>query len=64
MRATSVNVAEPSFFYLVMAKSCFRRAVSSPHPKAGGTLRELGRNYLSKSGGLAPHELRAVAAKH
>ena len=64
MRATSVNVAEPSFFYLVMAKSCFRRAVSTPHPKAGGTLRELGRNYLSKAGGLAPHELRAVAAKH
>jgi hypothetical protein len=54
MRATSINVAEPSFFYLVMAKSCFRRAVSTPHPKAGGTLRELGHNYLAKAGGLAP----------
>ena len=64
MRDTTVNAAEPSFFYLVMAKSCFRRAVSTPHPKAGGTLRELGRNYLAKAGGLAPHEPRSTASWH
>ena len=64
MRATSTNAAEPSFFYLVMAKSCFRRAASTPHPKAGGTLRELGRNYLAKAGGLAPRQPRAVASQH
>ena len=64
MRDTTVNAAEPSFFYLVMAKSCFRRAVSTSHPKAGGTLRELGRNYLAKAGGLAPRGQRAIAAKH
>jgi hypothetical protein len=52
--------AEPSFFYLVMAKSCFRRAVSTPHPKARGTLRELGRDYLAKAGG-GP---RTVETKH
>ena len=59
MRATSIQAAEPSFFYLVMAKSCFRRAVSTPHPKAGGTLRELGRNYLAKAGGIVPGQPRA-----
>ena len=64
MRATSDHVAEPSFFYLVMAKSCFRRAISTPHPKAGGALRELGRNYLVKAGGLAPHQPRAAATRH
>ena len=64
MRATSVNVAEPSFFYLVMAKSCFRRAVSTSHPKAGGTLRELGRNYLVKADGLASRQPRAGTVRH
>ncbi len=49
MSAKSIhaNTAEPSYFYLVMAKSCFRRAVATPHPKAGGTLREIGRDYLA-----------------
>jgi hypothetical protein len=65
MRATFIHAAdEPSFFYLVMAKSCFRRAVSTPHPKAGGTLRELGRDYLAKAGGLATCRPRAVEARH
>jgi hypothetical protein len=40
---------EPSFFYLMMAETCFQRAASTPHPKAGGTLLEIGRNYLAKS---------------
>ena len=44
MCAKSIH-AEPSFFYLVMAKSCFRRAVSTPHPKAGGALRETARQH-------------------
>jgi hypothetical protein len=41
------NAAEPSYFYLVMAESRFRRAVSTPHPKAGATLRDIGRDYLA-----------------
>lgn len=41
------NLADPSYFYLLMAKSCFRRAVATPHPKAGGTLRKMGRDYLA-----------------
>ena len=65
MSANSIQAAgEPSFFYLVMAKSCFRRAVSTPHPKAGGTLRALGRDYLAKAGGTAPRGPRAFEARH
>jgi hypothetical protein len=37
---------EPSFFYLMMAGSCFRRAAH--HPQAS-TLRNIGRNYLTKA---------------
>jgi hypothetical protein len=49
MTAKSIrtNAAEPSYFYLVMAESYFRRAVSSPHPKADATLRKIGRDYLA-----------------
>jgi hypothetical protein len=43
------SAGEPSFFYLLMAESCFRRAGSTGHPKARGTLRDLGRNYLVKA---------------
>jgi hypothetical protein len=52
---------EPSFFYLMMAKSCFRRAVSTIHPNAAGALRDIGHNYLAKANGVAstlePHFL-------
>jgi len=44
---------EPSFFYLMMAETCFQRAASTPHPKAGGTLLEIGRNYLAQATGVA-----------
>jgi hypothetical protein len=37
---------EPSFFYLMMAGTCFRRAAR--HRQAG-TLRNIGRNYLMKA---------------
>jgi hypothetical protein len=40
---------EPSFFYLMMAESCFRRAASTQHPAAGGTLLEIGRKYLARA---------------
>jgi hypothetical protein len=36
----------------MMAETCFQRAASTPHPKAGGTLLEIGRNYLAKSTGV------------
>ena len=47
------SAGEPSFFYLMMAESCFRQAASTRHPKAGGTLLEIGRNYLAKATGVA-----------
>jgi hypothetical protein len=47
------SAGEPSFFYLMMAEICFRRAVSTRHPKAAGTLLEIGRNYVAKSTGVA-----------
>jgi hypothetical protein len=43
------SAGEPSFFYLMMAESCFQRAVSTRHPKAGRTLLEIGRTYLEKA---------------
>ena len=35
------SAGEPSFFYLMMAETCFQRAASTRHPKASGTLRDL-----------------------
>lgn len=51
MSATSIhgNATEPSYFYLVIAKSCFRRAITTPHPKARATLRQIGRDYLAQA---------------
>jgi hypothetical protein len=58
------SAQEPSFFYLMMAESCFQRAASTRHPKACGALRELGRKYLADAtdvaSTLAPHP-RAMA---
>jgi hypothetical protein len=41
------STQEPSFFYLMMAGSCFQRAASTRHPNACGALREIGRRYLT-----------------
>jgi hypothetical protein len=56
MSRTSIHhgATEPSFFYVLMAQSCFRRAVSTRHPNAGGALRQAGRDYLAKAGGTVP----------
>jgi hypothetical protein len=47
------SAKEPSFFYLMMAESCFQRAASTRHPKARGTLREIGRRYLAEASDVA-----------
>jgi hypothetical protein len=44
---------EPSFFYLMMAESCFQRAASTRHSKARGELREIGRRYLAEASDVA-----------
>ena len=49
-KSSQGSAQEPSFFYLMMAEGCFRRALQ--HPKAGGTLREIGRNYLARAVGV------------
>jgi len=45
-KSSYTSPGEPSFFYLMMAGSCFRRAAR--HPQAG-TLRNIGRNYLTEA---------------
>jgi hypothetical protein len=49
-KSIHTSEGEPSFFYLMMAEGCFRRAVQ--HPEAGDTLREIGRNYLARAVGV------------
>jgi hypothetical protein len=51
--STHSSATEASFFYVLMAESCFRRAASTRHPKACGTLRQTGRDYLAKAKGDA-----------
>jgi hypothetical protein len=46
-KSIHANIADPSCFYLLLAGGCFRRAVATPHPNAGGTLRKIGRDYLA-----------------
>jgi hypothetical protein len=48
-KSISTSAGEPSFFYLMMADGCFRRAASMVHPEIGGTLRTIGRDYLVKA---------------
>jgi hypothetical protein len=47
-KSISTSSGEPSFFYLMMAGTCFQRAASARHPRAG-TLRDIARNYLTKA---------------
>jgi hypothetical protein len=51
-KSIPTSAGEPSFFYLMMAEGCFRRAASTRHPYAGGMLRDIGRNYLLKANGV------------
>jgi hypothetical protein len=44
------RTAEPSFYYVMLAATCFRRTTRSCHPNAGGTLYDIGCNYLAKAG--------------
>jgi hypothetical protein len=48
-KSPRINAGEPSFFYLMLAEICFRRAAGTGHPKASSTLREIGRNYLANA---------------
>jgi hypothetical protein len=59
------SAKEPSFFYLMMAESCFQRAASTRNSKACGTLRDIGRDYLAKASEVASIlEPRSRATAH
>ena len=63
-KSSQSNAKEPSFFYLMMAESCFQRAAKTRHPNARGALREIGRRYLAEAsdvGSTLEPQLRATA---
>ena len=43
------SAGEPSFFYLMMADSCFQRAANTDNPRVINALRDIGRDYLLKA---------------
>jgi hypothetical protein len=47
---------EPSFYYVMLAASCFRRTDRGRRPKFGEALRNIGHEYLAKAGCGAAHE--------
>jgi hypothetical protein len=49
-----VCTAEPSFFYLIMAAACFRRAAGISRRNTRGALRDIGREYLNQGRSLGP----------
>jgi len=63
-RSIHANTADTSYFYLLMAKSCFRRAVATPHPKAGSTLRQIGRDYLAMANRTPSVDLQHPWMRH
>ncbi len=52
-KSVQSSAKEPSFFYLMMAESCFQRAASTRHSKARSALREIGRRYLAEASDVA-----------
>jgi hypothetical protein len=63
-KSIRTNAAELSYFYLMMAESCFRRAVSTPHPKADATLRKIGRDYLAMANHAPSIRMRNLKTEH
>jgi hypothetical protein len=47
------RASEPSFYYAMLAATCFRRTARSCNPAA---LREIGCKYLARAGGGFAHE--------
>jgi hypothetical protein len=48
-KSAGASGGEPSFFYLMMAESCFQRAIHARHPSADVVLRNMARDYLAKA---------------
>jgi hypothetical protein len=47
------RASEPSFYYAILAATCFGRTARSCNP---GALREIGCKYLAKAGGGVAHK--------
>jgi hypothetical protein len=47
------RTGQSSFYYLMLAESCFQRAVGTRHANGSSTLREIGRNYLANASSIA-----------
>ncbi len=50
------RIPEPSFYYAMLAATCFRRTARSRHRNAGGAFRDIGCIYLAKAGCGYGHE--------
>ena len=48
------STAAPSFFYLLMAATCFQRAGRTCHPSGRGALRDIGHEYLAQASPNSP----------
>ena len=48
-QSISSSAGQPSFFYLMMADSCFQRAANTDNPRVINALRDIGRDYLLKA---------------
>ena len=43
------GIPEASFYYVVLAATCFQRTAGGCHPNAPGVLRDTGYKYLAKA---------------
>jgi len=57
----SSSAGQPSFFYLMMARSCFDRARGAGHLR-GAALRNIGHDYLIKATTFDPWRSKSSAA--
>ena len=54
------SAGHPSFFYLMMARSCFDRARRAGHSR-GAALRNIGHDYLIKATTFDPQQSKSSA---
>jgi len=59
-KTISQTAGQPSFFFLMLACSCFDRARRAGHPK-NDALRNFGRDYLIKATTFEPQRSRVSA---
>ena len=50
------RIPEPSFYYVMLAASCFRRTARGSSSQIWRGLRNIGHEYLAKAGCEASHE--------